>query len=235
MSANPGKLLGPFVMFKHDEDIHIIDSRLRPVVIDNYAFDEGEAEENERMQWVCDALNEAWNKHKNESGTENISPPWIFTGSPKPIVVSPWHQKAADLYALAVSLRNHAQQAQDRYAVDASALLEVAEQVLKDTESITLPQPVVATNGEWQTIDTAPMDRVLLLGYKNGSGNWRTVRGEYFSAQHILDNWEDIDGQNDAAEREGWYEVSEECEDIPNCWPIEPTHWMYLPKPPPEI
>ena len=76
---------------------------------------------------------------------------------------------------------------------------------------------------EWQPIETAPKDgRSMLLGYPNGAGKWRTVRGQWFSDAEIAETWEE-DGD------EGWYETSVECEDLPNCWAIEPTHWMPLP------
>jgi hypothetical protein len=81
---------------------------------------------------------------------------------------------------------------------------------------------------EWQPIETAPKDgRSVLLGYFNELGNWRTVRGQWFSSVEIKNEWEN----GDCCE-EGWYETSVESEDIPNCWYITPTYWMPLPKAP---
>lgn len=42
----------------------------------------------------------------------------------------------------------------------------------------------------WQPIETAPKDWILLLGYFNESGKWRTVRGEWFCQEEIDDQWE---------------------------------------------
>lgn len=88
-----------------------------------------------------------------------------------------------------------------------------------------IPASTPAEQG-WQDIASAPKDgRTMLLGYPNKRGKWRTVRGQWFSEAEIAETWED-EGV------EGWYETSEEAEDIPNCWSIEPTHWMPLPPSP---
>ena len=80
----------------------------------------------------------------------------------------------------------------------------------------------------WMPIETAPKDgRSMLLGYPNRAGKWRTVRGQWFSDAEIAETWEEEGA-------EGWYETSVECEDLPNCWSIEPTHWMPLPATPPK-
>lgn len=85
-----------------------------------------------------------------------------------------------------------------------------------------------ASQPAWQPISSAPKDgRTLLLGYENLSGKWRTVRGQWFSEQEIMDSWEDPDDGI-----EGWYETSEQADDPPNCWSVHPTHWMPLPAPP---
>lgn len=81
---------------------------------------------------------------------------------------------------------------------------------------------------EWQPIETAPKTgRTLLLGYPNKLGNWRTVRGQWMSEDYIAEYWEEPDDVEP-----GWFETSEEAEDVPNCWRIDPTHWMPLPPPP---
>jgi hypothetical protein len=83
---------------------------------------------------------------------------------------------------------------------------------------------------EWQTIDTAPKTgRTLLLGYPNSLGKWRTVRGQWMSDEYIAQYWEEPDDVE-----AGWFETCVEADDPPNCWRIEPTHWMPLPPPPTE-
>ncbi|WP_368648008.1 hypothetical protein ABRZ10_07210 [Castellaniella ginsengisoli] len=80
----------------------------------------------------------------------------------------------------------------------------------------------------WQPIETAPRDgRTLLLGRRNSLGNWRTMRGQWMSAEYIAEYWEDPDEVEP-----GWFETAVEAEDPPNCWLIEPTHWMPLPAAP---
>ena len=82
--------------------------------------------------------------------------------------------------------------------------------------------------GEWQPIETAPKDgRVLLLGYFNSHGKWRSLRGEWVSREDIDENWEDPETGTP-----GWYENSVENDDIPNLWYTTPAYWMPLPEPP---
>lgn len=82
--------------------------------------------------------------------------------------------------------------------------------------------------GAWQPIETAPKTgRTLLLGYLNRAENWRTVRGQWMSENYISEYWEEPDEVEP-----GWFETSAEADDIPNCWRIEPTHWMPLPAAP---
>ena len=82
----------------------------------------------------------------------------------------------------------------------------------------------------WQPIETAPQTgRTILLGYLNSHGHWRTMRGQWFSKEEIAETWEEAEA---CEELEGWYETSEEADDIPNCWATEPTHWMPVPKAP---
>ena len=78
----------------------------------------------------------------------------------------------------------------------------------------------------WMPIETAPKDgRVLWLGYYNAHGNWRTLRGEWISADQIAECCEE-------EAEPGWYETAVEAEDPPNAWATSPTHWRPLPKPP---
>lgn len=93
---------------------------------------------------------------------------------------------------------------------------------------IAAPVAPAAAPSEWQPIETAPKTgRTLLLGYLNSAGKWRTVRGQWMSANYIEAHWEDPDDVEP-----GWFETSAEADDVPNCWGIEPTHWMPLPAAP---
>lgn len=85
-----------------------------------------------------------------------------------------------------------------------------------------------ALPGDWKLIATAPEDgRTLLLGYYNRAGKWRTVRGQWMSEAYIAENWEDPEDS-----KPGWFETSVEADDPPNCWAIDPTHWMPIPSAP---
>lgn len=80
----------------------------------------------------------------------------------------------------------------------------------------------------WRPIETAPRDgRTLLLGKFNSHGKWRTMRGKWMSEDYIAEYWEDPDDVEP-----GWFETAVEPDDPPNCWPINPTHWMHLPPSP---
>ncbi|TDV06022.1 hypothetical protein [Paraburkholderia caballeronis] len=80
----------------------------------------------------------------------------------------------------------------------------------------------------WQPIETAPKTgRTVLLGYSNAAGKWRTVRGQWMSETYIAEDWEEPDDVEP-----GWFETSVEADDVPNCWRVEPTHWMPLPPEP---
>jgi hypothetical protein len=88
----------------------------------------------------------------------------------------------------------------------------------------------------WQPIETAPKTgRTLLLGYFNTHGKWRTMRGQWLSPAEVNEPGVDDlrEESEDRDELAGWYETSVEADD-PNCWPINPTHWMPLPRPPEE-
>ena len=87
-----------------------------------------------------------------------------------------------------------------------------------------------ALEDQWQDIETAKKDgSIIFVGKYNELGKWRTIRSSYFTLQEMKD--EDLDREDCI---EGWYEVSEECDDEINCWYIspQPTHWQHLPKPP---
>ena len=77
----------------------------------------------------------------------------------------------------------------------------------------------------WLPIETAPKDgRTILLGRYNELGKWRTMRGQWMSQDYIDNNWEDP-----PSGEPGWFETCVEADEIPNCWPINPTHWTPLP------
>lgn len=95
------------------------------------------------------------------------------------------------------------------------------------TPAAAAPVPAPPVGQIWQPIKSAPKNgRTLLLGRFNKLGNWRTMRGQWFTQSVIDDEWEDPDGFE-----EGWYETAVEP-DVPNCWFITPTHWMPLPAAP---
>lgn len=78
----------------------------------------------------------------------------------------------------------------------------------------------------WQPIETAPKNHILLVGFFNSLGKWRSMHAQ----------WRDDLPQHDMAEEDeepaeaGWYEGSLEAEML---FPCRPTHWQYLPEPPP--
>lgn len=80
---------------------------------------------------------------------------------------------------------------------------------------------------EWQRIDTAPKDRLLLVGFFNERGKWRSAHAQY---RVDLPQHDDADEDEEPAPA-GWYEGSLEAEML---WMIRPTHWMPLPAPPNE-
>lgn len=84
-----------------------------------------------------------------------------------------------------------------------------------------------AAQPQWQPIETAPKNQNILLGLFNNHNKWRTMRGSWFSKEEIDEYWE-----NPEDFEAGWYEVSVEADDTPNCWPTAPSHWMPLPEPP---
>ena len=89
------------------------------------------------------------------------------------------------------------------------------------------PAPAVGAS-DWLPIEGAPKDgRTLLLGYFNSAGKWRTLRGQWMSADYIAQNWEEPDEGEP-----GWYETVVESDDMPNAWRTNPTHYQLLPKEP---
>lgn len=81
---------------------------------------------------------------------------------------------------------------------------------------------------DWRTIDSAPKDKKLIVGYQNEAGHWRTIMARYYFAG-TLDAYDD--SEEDEYAPEGWYEESDSHENLlPTDKP--PTHWMPLPDPP---
>lgn len=78
---------------------------------------------------------------------------------------------------------------------------------------------------EWQPIATAPKNRMLLVGFFNSLGKWRSMHAQY---RDDLPQHDDADADDEPAEA-GWYEGSLEAEML---FPVNPTHWMPLPSPP---
>lgn len=87
--------------------------------------------------------------------------------------------------------------------------------------------PVAVVPDAWQPIETAPKNgRLMLLGYINSCGKWRTTRGQWINQEYIDEYAEDPESMSP-----GWYETTIEDDDG-KCWPIEPTRWQPLPPPP---
>lgn len=113
----------------------------------------------------------------------------------------------------------------DEWRAEKAAL----EQIVM-TQEVTIAELREGMGGApaWQPIATAPSDgRTLLLGCFNSLGNWRTMCGQWMGEDYIAEYWEEPDGAEP-----GWFETSVEADDPPNCWRIEPTHWMPLPEAP---
>jgi hypothetical protein len=84
--------------------------------------------------------------------------------------------------------------------------------------------PGKAKSDEWKPIETAPKDRLLLVGFFNSLGKWRSMHAQYRDdlPKH------DYDEDGDFAPA-GWYEGSLEAELLSL---VNPTYWMLLPAPP---
>ncbi|MFD4837696.1 hypothetical protein ACFWP0_09315 [Achromobacter sp. NPDC058515] len=86
----------------------------------------------------------------------------------------------------------------------------------------------MSEKNQWKPIESAPKTgRTLLLGYWNSHGKWRTVRGQWMSAEYIGQEWEEPDDVE-----AGWFETAVEADDVPNCWPVNPSHWQPMPAAP---
>jgi len=181
---------------------------------------------------------EDWLEAESPSGdVEQVQSQWENSG-----MYHAFCDKWADAFAAIAALEAEPQDGDVEQALNRmDALLDPSLNLLAVSEnSITLQgcradmltirralRMAPAAREGWQPIETAPKDWILLLGYFNESGKWRTVRGEWFCQEEIDDQWEFPENG-----RPGWYETCVNADDPPNCWPIEPTHWMPLPTPP---
>jgi hypothetical protein len=78
---------------------------------------------------------------------------------------------------------------------------------------------------EWRPIETAPKNRLILVGYFNSLGKWRSMHAQW---RDDLPQHDDADAEDEPAPA-GWYEGSLDAEIL---FPCQPTHWMPLPAPP---
>jgi hypothetical protein len=93
-------------------------------------------------------------------------------------------------------------------------------EALKSSPSVAV-QPVE----EWKPIETAPRNRMLLTGFFNSAGKWRSMHAQY---RDDLPQHDDAEDDDEPAEA-GWYEGSLEAEMLTR---VSPTHWQPLPAPP---
>ena len=95
---------------------------------------------------------------------------------------------------------------------------------------------------QWQSIDTAPKNQDVLVGYHNEAGKWRTVKAAYL-ATHTVESFECDDAFAEYFEEEdayycpaGWYESLDEVSNSIDYgyykMEHDPSHWMPLPGPP---
>lgn len=130
---------------------------------------------------------------------------------------------ADDWRQYATEREDTAQQVIERHRAEQDALLKL----LADARRLAVPM-APAKPQQWLPIETAPQDgRTILLGCFNSHGKWRTMLGQWMSADYISEYFEDPDSADP-----GWFETCVESDEIPNCWPIRPTHWMLLPAAP---
>lgn len=114
-------------------------------------------------------------------------------------------------------------------ALDTFALATMAprgrESVRQFARAVLAASVAPAPAPPWLPIETAPQDgRTILLGRYNELGKWRTMRGQWMSQDCIDETWEDPESGEP-----GWFETCVEADELPNCWPTNPTHWMPLP------
>jgi hypothetical protein len=56
-----GSAIGPFQVYEdYENGLHIIDGNTRVMLSDTYAYDADKAEKEARMEWIAQALSDAW-------------------------------------------------------------------------------------------------------------------------------------------------------------------------------
>lgn len=91
---------------------------------------------------------------------------------------------------------------------------------------------VASRDREWQTIESAPHNRKIIVSYINEYGNHRQVFATYYEAGTLQadDSLGDDECDEDGYAFPGWYEETETHDYV---MPIPtPTHWMLPAKPP---
>ena len=83
----------------------------------------------------------------------------------------------------------------------------------------------IAAMPSWRPIESAPKGKLLLVGFFNSAGKWRSMHAQY---RDDLPQHDDADDDDEPAEA-GWYEGSLEAEML---FPVSPTHWQPIPAPP---
>jgi len=83
---------------------------------------------------------------------------------------------------------------------------------------------------DWQPIETAPMNKKVLVGYRNSHGHWRNVTAINYAAETLPIEETERDDDDEFAPP-GWYETSETHETI-YATDHEPLRWQPLPPPP---
>lgn len=95
-------------------------------------------------------------------------------------------------------------------------------------------RPAASTMEGWQTMDSAPKNRKVLVAYRSPLGNWRIVTACYCTQLPWSDDEQELHDEEYAPE--GWYEESDSHEVIlPTSSP--PEYWQPLPAAPipPEV
>lgn len=114
------------------------------------------------------------------------------------------------------------------YGYQADAVLELLQST----------QPAKAAEG-WQPIETAPLNTIILVHYKNGCGKSRVIKARYITKfteeNHSGEDWCDYNEASDTYyDPEGWYEEIDNWPDYSHvafCG-NNPDAWQPLPTPP---
>lgn len=89
---------------------------------------------------------------------------------------------------------------------------------------------------EWQTIETAPKAKAVLVYYKNSSDRDRVIKARFISkfTEENAEEWAEYNEEKDEYYTpEGWYEMIDNWDEYESVKMYEiPTHWQFLPEPP---